>query len=99
MGSNVAQQGNDIARASLNESKRQFNEQQMEKERSKASARANAVGGRRSANMAYSNNFFQSTDFTTGLDGHAYNILTAGGTPSVIAQMEATLGKNSSVLG
>ena len=99
MTGNAAKQSNAIAQASLDESRRQYNEQQAEKEKNKAKAKANALGGRTSANMAYANNFFQSTDFTTGADGQAYSLLTAGGTPSVIGQMDTTLGQNNSLLG
>jgi len=83
----VAQQGNAIAQASLNESKRQYNEQKAKEDKKKATAQANAVGSRTSANRAYANNFNQATDFTTGRDGVGYSLLTAGGTPSVISTM------------
>lgn len=90
MGGNAAKKANNIAAASLAESQRQYAEQQAEKERAKATARANAQGSRTSANMAYSNNFFQSTDYTTGADGSSYSLLTAGGTPSILGSMLGT---------
>lgn len=98
-GAKAAKTGNAIAQASLEESKRQYREQQAEKERQKATAKANAFGTRKSTNMAYSNNFFQSTDFTTGADGQNYSLLTAGGTPSIIGQLNTSLGQDVSTLG
>ena len=96
--SSVAKQGNAIAEASLAEQRRQYAEQQAKEKAKKEAAKSNAFGARRSANMAYSNNFTQSTDFTTG-QGGTYSLLTAGGTPSVIGtllsgdqQMNTTLG-------
>lgn len=77
-GSSTAQQGNEIAMASLNESKRQYNEQKAKEAAQKNKAQSNAVGSRRSANMAYSNNYSQTTDFTTGQDG---------GTPSILGSL------------
>lgn len=97
MGGNAAKQGNSIAQASLEESRRQYREQQAEKERQKATARANASSTRASANVAYSNNFFQPTDFTTGADGSTFNLLTAGGTPSLIGQYPSLLGQNDTL--
>ena len=83
---NVAKQGNAIAEASLAEQKRQYAETQAKEKAKKEAARSNAFGSRQSANMAYSNNFNQATDFTTG-QGGTYSLLTAGGTPSVIGTM------------
>lgn len=94
----AAKQSNAIAQASLEESRRQYNEQQAEKADKKRTAMANARGSRMSANMAYSNNFFQPTDFTTGSDGSNFSLLTAGGTPSIIGQMNTALG-NQDTLG
>ena len=94
----IAKQGNDIARASLAEQQRQYTETQAKENAKKEAAKSNAFGSRQSANMAYSNNFNQSTDFTTG-QGGTYSLLTAGGTPSIIGtmlsgdqQMNTTLG-------
>ena len=92
MGSSAAKQSNAIAQASLAESKRQYNEQQAEKEDKKRISKANASGSRRSANMAYSNNLFQPTDFTTGSDGSSFSLLTAAGTPSIIGSLNTVLG-------
>lgn len=98
MGGGAAKKGNAIAQASLEESRRQYREQQAEKERQKATAKANALGNRTSANMAYANNFFQPTDFTTNTEGQSFNLLTAGGTPSIIGQY-SSLGQDTSTLG
>lgn len=100
MGGSAAKSGNAIARASLEESRRQYREQQAEKERDKAIAKANATGSRVSANMAYANNFFQTTDYTSGVDGTNYGLLTAWGTPSIIGNLNTSLGGSSeSTLG
>ena len=82
-----AKVGNAIAQASLNEQKRQYEEQKAKEKAKKDAAQSNASGSRRSANMAYSNNFNQATDFTTRGDGTGYSLLTAGGTPSIIGTM------------
>lgn len=80
MASNPAKQANEIAQASLNESKRQYEEQQQKERDQKARAKANAVGNRVSGNMAYSNNFQTTTDFTTGRQG-MFDVITSSGTP------------------
>lgn len=95
MGSNPAKQANQIAQASLDESKRQYNEQRAREDEKKATAKANALNSRTSANMAYSNNFQLSTDYTMGREGN-YSLLTASGTPSVIGTL---LGSDQSTLG
>jgi len=95
MGSNTAEQANNIAQASLNESKRQYAEQKATEDAQKARAKANAYGVLTSGSQAYSNQFAQSTDFTTGTNG-SYSLLTAGGTQSVIGSL---LGGQSSTLG
>ena len=95
----VAKQGNAIAQASLKEQKRQYEEQQAKERAKKEAAQSNALGSRKSANMAYSNNFNQSTDFTTGSDGTGYSLLTAGGTPSVIGTMLSGNDQYSNTLG
>ncbi len=93
-----AKQANRIAQMQLAEQKRQYEEQKAKEKAKKDAAQSNALGSRRSANMAYSNNFNQATDFTTGHDGIGYSLLTAGGTPSVIGtllggdQQNTTLG-------
>lgn len=84
--SNAAQQGNYIAQASLNEQRRQYNEQKAKENSKKEVARANATGVRQSANKAYSNTASQATDFTSGENGY-YSLFTAGGTPSVLNTM------------
>ena len=96
MGGNPAKKSNDIAQASLNESKRQYEEQKRKEELQKQTARANAAGARQSSNMAYSNNYAQSTDFTTGQDGQGFSLMTAGGTESIIGSL---LGGASNTLG
>ena len=90
MGGGAAKKANSIAKASLNEQKRQYAEQEAEKKRKKEEAMANASGSRLSSNMAYSNNYSQATDFTTNQAGQGYNILTAGGTDSVIGSLLGT---------
>lgn len=97
-GSKHAKLANQIAMMQLIEQQRQYNEQKAKEEAKKKAAQSNALGSRKSANMAYSNNFNQATDFTTGQEGNGYSLLTAGGTPSVIGtllggdQQNTTLG-------
>ena len=95
----IAKQGNAIAMMQLAEQQRQYNEQKAKEEAKKDAAKSNALGSRQSANMAYSNNFNQATDFTTGSDGTGYSLLTAGGTPSVIGTMLSGNDQYSSTLG
>lgn len=99
MGGNPAKQGNAIAQASLNESKRQYEEQQAKERKQKETAMANATGSRISGNMAYANNYAQSTDYTTGAGGQGYNVLTAGGTESVIGSLLGVSSGMSNTLG
>ena len=99
MGGNPAKQSNAIAQASLNESKRQYEEQQAKEKKQKETAMANATGSRISGNMAYANNYAQSTDFTTGAGGQGYNVLTAGGTESVIGSLLGVSSGMSNTLG
>lgn len=88
MGSNDAARGNEIAQASLNESKKQYSETKAKENASKASAKANATSVRKSGNESYSNNFTTSTDFTTdSSSANSYSLLTAGGTQSVIGSL------------
>ena len=93
-----AKMANQIAMMQLSEQQRQYNEQKAKEKAKKDAAQSNAAGSRQSANMAYSNNFNQATDFTTGHDGTGYSLLTAGGSPSVIGtllgggQQNTTLG-------
>lgn len=96
MGGNPAKKSNAIAQASLNESKRQYEEQKRKEELQKQTAMANATGARQSSNMAYSNNYAQSTDFTTGRGGQGFSLMTAGGTDSIIGSL---LGGASNTLG
>lgn len=99
MGSNPAKKSNDIAKASLNESKRQYEEQQAKEKKQKEVAMANAAGTRMSGNMAYANNYAQSTDFTTGAGGQGYSIMTAGGTDPIIGSLLGTGMGTSNTLG
>jgi hypothetical protein len=102
MGGDPSKQSNRIAQASLDESRRQYNEQKAQEEAQKATAKANALGARTSTNMAYSNMFQQSTDYTTGTGTDAgYSLLTAGGTPSIIGGLLGmdNLGSNNNTLG
>ena len=101
MGTNQAKKGNQLAQASLNESKRQYDEQKAKERREKETAMANATGARTSGNRAYANNFSQSTDFTTGANG-GYNVITAGGTAPVIGSLlsgAGTMGANDTLGG
>ena len=99
MGGNPAKQGNAIAQASLNESKRQYDEQKRKEQRQKEVAKANATGSRTSGNMAYSNNYTRPTDFSLNANGTGYNIMTAGGTESVIGSLLGTGMGTSDTLG
>lgn len=99
MGGNPAKQSNAIAQASLNESKRQYEEQQAKEKKQKETAMANATGSRISGNMAYANNYAQSTDYTTGAGGQGYNVLTASGTESVIGSLLGVSSGMSNTLG
>jgi hypothetical protein len=94
----AANTGNAIAQASLDESKRQYEEQEKKKADDKARAKANALGGRTSANRAYANNFAQPTDFTTGHD-NSYSLLTAGGTESIIGSLLGVSQGQNNTLG
>lgn len=99
MGGGAAKKANTLAQASLNEQKRQYEEQEAEKKRKKETAMANATGSRMSGNMAYSNNYAKSTDFTTGAGGQGYTVLTAGGTDSVIGSLLGVSSGMSNTLG
>ena len=96
--SKSAKRGNEIAEASLKEQKRQYNAQRRREKAKEASAKANALGTRTSANMSYANTFNQSTDYGVGLDG-SYSLLTAGGTPSVIGDMLSGANNKENTLG
>lgn len=99
-GSSPAEKSNKIAQASLNESKRQYEEQRAREEASKAAAKSNALGSRTSANMSYSNNFSGSSNLTGGNQGN-YSLLTntAAGTESVIGTMLESMNQQSTTLG
>lgn len=99
MGGGAAKKANALAQASLNESKRQYEEQQAEKAKKKQAAMANASSGRQSANMAYSNNYSQSTDFTTNNAGQGYSLMTAGGTEPIIGSLLGAGMGTSNTLG
>lgn len=99
MGGNPSKKANSIAQASLNESKRQYEEQKAKERKQKETAMANATGSRLSSNMAYSNNYAQSTDFTTNQAGQGYSVLTAGGTDPVIGSLLGTSMGMSNTLG
>lgn len=98
-GSKMAKQANMIAMMQLQEQKRQYAEQKAKEKAKKDAAQSNALGSRQSANMAYSNNFNQATDFTTRGDGTGYSLLTAGGTPSVIGNLLGGDDSYSKTLG
>ena len=99
-GSSPAKESNKIAQASLNESKRQYEEQKAKEAAQKAAAMSNAAGSRQSANMTYSNNFSGSTNMTGGNQGN-YSLLTttAAGTESVIGTLMNNLQQQSTTLG
>ncbi len=99
MGGGAAKKSNALAQASLNESKRQYEEQQAEKAKKKQTAMANASGSRTSGNMAYANNYSQSTDFTTNAAGQSYSLMTAGGTEPIIGSLLGTGVGTSNTLG
>ena len=99
MGGGAAKKANSLAQASLNEQKRQYEAQEAEKKRKKETAMANAAGSRMSGNMAYANNYAQATDYTTGAGGQGYNVLTAGGTESVIGSLLGVSTGTSNTLG
>lgn len=84
MGGSPAQKGNEIAQASLNESKRQYREQQAEKERQKNTAKSNAIGVRKSADMSYGNNYQASTDLSNSTSENYSLLETNYGTASII---------------
>lgn len=99
MGGNSAKKSNQIAQASLNESKRQYEEQKAKEKKQKETAMANASGSRTSGNMAYANNYAQSTDFTTNAAGQGYSLMTAGGTEPIIGSLLGTGIGTSNTLG
>ena len=70
---NTAQQGNAISQASLDESRRQYNEQEAEKKRKKEAAQANALSVRQAGTMAYQGSEFASTNLSMG--GVNYSLL------------------------
>lgn len=83
MGGNPAKAGNAIAQASLNESRRQYEEQQAEKERAKATAKANAASVRTSSNQAYANQLQASTNLNAS-DKNFSLINTSAGSTSIL---------------
>ena len=50
-------------------------------------------------NMAYSNNYSQSTDFTTNNAGQGYSLMTAGGTEPIIGSLLGAGMGTSNTLG
>ena len=96
MGGNPAKAGNAIAQASLNESKKQYDEQQAEKNRAKEAAKANAGAMRTAGNMAYSNQYAAMNDL--GGSRQTFSLVsTSGGTTSVLNTLMG--GNQSTTLG
>lgn len=94
MGGNPAAKGNTIAQASLDESRRQYNEQQERERTQKAKARANAVSVRESDVTAYANNLQQTTNMNASTQQNYSLISTSVGTPSVLNTL---MGGNNQV--
>ena len=78
---------------------KQRKKKRKKEKKQKETAMANATGSRISGNMAYANNYAQSTDYTTGANGQGYNVLTAGGTESVIGSLLGVGTGMSNTLG
>lgn len=95
---NTAKEGNDLSRASLEESRRQFNQQQAEKKRKEETAKANAFSVRRGGNAAYGSTEQTNTDFTSGMGGQ-YSLLNMAGTPPVMNDLLSGLGNNTKLGG
>lgn len=76
MGSNDAAVGNRISQASLEENRRQYNEQQREKDAKKARDKANATANRQGKVFAYEFNQPEGTNVTGGREGN-YSLLNA----------------------
>lgn len=86
-----AAEGNAIARASLDESRRQYNEQQAEKKRKEEAAKANALSLKNSGAAAYGNNDFASTNITGG-QAPSYSLLSMAGSAPVFTDMLSGAG-------
>lgn len=99
MGGNPAAAGNAIAQASLDESKRQYNEQQEKEKAQKARAKANANAVREGANVAYSHSLQQTTNISATDPGQYSLINTAFGTPSVLNTLMGGGDNKADVLG
>lgn len=98
-GGNPAKKANDIAKASLEESRRQYNAQQAEKKRKEAAAKANAFAVRRGGNEAYGNTEAINTDLTLGGAGGNYSLLNMAGTTPVMNDLLSGLGNNTKLGG
>lgn len=94
MGGNPGKAGNAIAQASLDESKRQYNEQKAKEDAQKARAKANAVAVREAGNMSYSNNFQASNNLNAGSGGGSL-VQTSFGTPSTLNTLMGGNDQNS----
>ena len=98
-GGNPAKKANDLAKASLAESQRQYNEQQAEKKRKEETAKANAFAVRRGGNEAYGNTEAINTDLTLGGAGGNYSLLNMAGTAPVMNDLLSGLGTNTKLGG
>lgn len=93
MGGNPAAAGNAIAQASLDESKRQYNEQKAKEDAQKARAKANATAVRDAGNMSYANNFQTSTNLNA--DSGSGLVQTSFGSPSTVNTLMGGNNQNS----
>ena len=94
MGGNPGKTGNAIAQASLDESKRQYNEQKAKEDAQKARAKANAGAVREAGNMSYSNNFQASNNLNVDSSGGSL-VQTSFGTPSTVNTLMGGNDQNS----
>lgn len=95
---NTAKEGNALSRQSLEETRRQYNQQQAEKKRKEESAKANAFSIRRGGNAAYGGTESTSTDFTSGAGGN-YSLLNMAGTPPTMNDLLSGMGSNTKLGG
>lgn len=93
MGGNPGKTGNAIAQASLDESRRQYNEQKAKEDAQKARAKANATSVREAGNMSYANNFQTSTNLNADSSGGL--VQTSFGTPSTVNTLMGGNDQNS----
>ena len=85
--------GTNYAKASYNESVRQYNEQQAQATAKKARDKANASSSRSSSNQSYANTFTESTNLNAS--DATYSLLNTAG----VGVMESNTQGLSSTLG